>query len=62
MVEVVGHKLATHHSVIEPVSAAEPGTEVCDAETEAGLSAEISPETRRECEKTHFGATCDHHP
>jgi hypothetical protein len=28
-----GHKLATHHPVIEPVSAAEPGTEICDAET-----------------------------
>ena len=25
MVEVIGHKLATHHPVIEPVSAAEPG-------------------------------------
>ena len=33
MVEVVGHKLVTHHPVIEPVSAAEPGTEICDAET-----------------------------
>ena len=33
MVEALGHKLATHHSVIEPVSAAEPGTEICDAET-----------------------------
>src|SRR6266481_4251664 len=31
MVEVVGHKLVTHHPVIEPVSAAEPGTEICDA-------------------------------
>jgi hypothetical protein len=26
MVEALGHKLATHHPVIEPVSAAEPGT------------------------------------
>jgi hypothetical protein len=33
MVEAIGHKLATHHPVIEPVSAAEPGTEICDAET-----------------------------
>jgi hypothetical protein len=33
MVEALGHKLATHHPVIEPVSAAEPGTEICDAET-----------------------------
>jgi len=35
MVEVVGHKLATHHPVVEPVSAAEPGTEISDAETDA---------------------------
>jgi hypothetical protein len=33
MVEALGHKLGTHHPVIEPVSAAEPGTEICDAET-----------------------------
>src|ERR1700730_5108827 len=33
VVEVVGHKLATHHPVIEPVSTAEPGTEIRDAET-----------------------------
>src|SRR5882672_5978546 len=33
VVEAVGHKLATHHPVIEPVSAAEPGTEMCAAET-----------------------------
>jgi hypothetical protein len=26
VVEALGHKLATHHPVIEPVSAAEPGT------------------------------------
>ena len=26
MVEVIGYKLATHHPVIQPVSAAEPGT------------------------------------
>jgi hypothetical protein len=35
MVEAVGHKLATHQPVIEPVSAAEPGTEIFDAETGA---------------------------
>jgi hypothetical protein len=33
MVEALGHKLGTHHPVIEPVSSAEPGTEICDAET-----------------------------
>jgi hypothetical protein len=33
MVEVIGLELETHHPVIEPVSAAEPGTEICDAET-----------------------------
>ena len=33
VVEVIGHKLATHHPVTEPVSAAEPGTEISDAET-----------------------------
>jgi hypothetical protein len=58
VVEVVGHKLATHHPVIEPVSAAEPGTEICDAETGTQKPAyhppEISPETRRECDS---GAT-----
>jgi len=32
MVEALGHKLATHHPVIEPVSAAEPGTEICDGD------------------------------
>ena len=32
VVEAVGHKLATHHPVIEPVSAAEPGTEICDGD------------------------------
>jgi hypothetical protein len=35
MVEVVGLKLVTQHPVIEPVSATEPGTEICDAETDA---------------------------
>ena len=41
VVEVVGHKLATHHPVIEPVSVTEPGTEIYDAErgaTKAALS------------------------
>jgi hypothetical protein len=61
VVEVVGHKLATHHPVIESVSAAEPGTEICDAETGTQKPAyhppEISPETRRECESPHSGAT-----
>jgi len=33
MVEVVGLKLGTHHPVIEPISAAKSGTEICDAET-----------------------------
>jgi hypothetical protein len=33
LAEVVGHKLATHPPVIEPVSAAKSGTEICDAET-----------------------------
>ena len=54
MVEVMGHKLVTHHPVIEPVSATEPGTEICDAETGALKPAyhlpEIDPETRKECE------------
>jgi hypothetical protein len=58
MVEAVGHKLATHHPVIEPVSTAEPGTEIRDAETgtqePAYYLAEINPETRRECEKPPF--------
>ena len=35
MVEVIGLKLVTHHPVIEPVSATEPGTEISDAETDA---------------------------
>src|SRR6266850_827231 len=34
MVEVVGHKLKTHHPVIEPVSESESGTEFFDAETD----------------------------
>ena len=33
MVELVGHKLKTHHPVIEPVSDSESGTEFFDAET-----------------------------
>ncbi len=58
MVEAVGHKLATHHPVIEPVSGAEPGTEICDAETGTQKPtyhlAETNPETRREREKPPF--------
>jgi hypothetical protein len=42
MVEAVGHKLATHQPVIEPVSGAEPGTEICDAET-GHAKADLSP-------------------
>jgi hypothetical protein len=60
MVEALGHKLATHHPVIEPVSAAEAGTEICDAETGTQKPpyhlAEMNPETRRECESPHSGA------
>ena len=58
MVEIVGHKLMTHHSVIEPVSITEPGTEIYDAETGAQRPpyrlAETNPEARRECEKPPF--------
>jgi hypothetical protein len=58
MVEIVGHKLMTHHPVIEPVSITEPGTEIYDAETGAQTPpfclAETNPETRRECEKPAF--------
>jgi hypothetical protein len=61
MVEIVGHKLMTHHSVIEPVSITEPGTEIYDAETGAKTPpyrlAETNPETPRECESPHSGAT-----
>ena len=61
MVEIVGHKLMTHHPVIEPVSITEPGTEIYDAETSAKTTAvslaETNPETRRECESPHSGAT-----
>jgi hypothetical protein len=60
MVEAVGHKLATHHPVIEPVSAAEPGTEICDAETGTQKPtyhlAETNPETRRSAKSPHSGA------
>ena len=42
----------------EPVSATEPGTEICDAETGTQKPtyhlAETNPETRRECEKPPF--------
>jgi hypothetical protein len=41
VVEVIGLKLATHHPVIEPVSAAEPGTEIC--EEMAGPPTKIPP-------------------
>jgi hypothetical protein len=60
VVEALGHKLETHHPVIEPVSAAEPGTEICDAETgtqkAAYHPAEINPETRRSAKSPHSGA------
>ena len=60
MVEAVGHKLATHHPVIEPVSAAEPGTEICDAETGTQKPtyhlAETNPETRGSAKSPHSGA------
>ena len=59
MVEAVGHKLATHHPVIEPVSATEPGTEICDAETGTQKPtyhlAETNPETRRSAKSPHSG-------
>jgi len=32
VVETVGHKLMTHHPVIEPVSVPTAGTEICDAD------------------------------
>ena len=52
VVEALGHKLATHHPVIEPVSVTEPGTEIYDAKTSAQRPpyrlAETNPETRRE--------------
>ena len=61
MVEIVGHKLMTHHPVIEPVSITEPGTEIYDAETGANAPpyrvAETNPEMPRECESPHSGAT-----
>ena len=54
MVEVVGHKLVTHHPVIEPVSGPAPGTEISYAETGsqnlAFRLAETDAETRRERE------------
>jgi hypothetical protein len=60
VVEAVGHKLATHHPVIEPVSAAEPGTEICDAETGTQKPtyhlAETNPETPRSAKSPHSGA------
>ena len=60
VVEAVGHKLATHHPVIEPVSAAEPGTEICDAETGTQKPtyhlAETNPGTRGSAKSPHSGA------
>src|SRR3981189_3833292 len=61
MVGIVGHKLMTHHPVIEPVSITEPGTEIYDAETGAKTppyrQAETNPETPRESGRRHSGAT-----
>ena len=55
MVEVVGHKLKTHHPVIEPVSDSESGTEFFDAETEGPdppfCLAETHAETRTNSKK-----------
>src|SRR3989442_11864229 len=55
MVEVVGHKLKTHHPVIEPVSDSEAGTEFFDAETEGPdppfCLAETDAETRTNSKK-----------
>jgi hypothetical protein len=55
MVEVVGHKLKTHHPVIEPVSDIRVGTEFFDAETEGPdppfCLAETDAETRRNSKK-----------
>ena len=55
MVEVVGHKLKTHHPVIEPVSDSESGTEFFDAETEGPdppfCIAETDAETRTNSKK-----------
>ena len=60
MVEAVGHKLETHHPVIEPVSAAEPETEICDAETGTQKPTyhlvETNPETRGSAKSPHSGA------
>jgi hypothetical protein len=55
VVEVVGHKLKTHHPVIEPVSDSESGTEFFDAETEGPdppfCLAETDPETSTNSKK-----------
>ena len=55
MVEVVGHKLKTHHPVIEPVSDIRVGTEFFDAETEGPdppfCLAETHAETRTNSKK-----------
>ena len=55
VVEVVGHKLKTHHPVIEPVSDSESGTEFFDAETEGPdppfCIAETHAETRTNSKK-----------
>ena len=56
--ETVGLKLVTHHPVIEPVSAPEPGTEICAAETEAKMprlcQLRLNPETRKVSKKPPF--------
>ena len=63
---MIGLKLVTHHPVIEPVSATEPGTEISDAETDAQRPpyhlAEIDPETRRGAKNPHSGATSTRKP
>jgi hypothetical protein len=53
MVEALGHKLATHHPVIEPVYSADGNLRCSDRHAKACL-AETNPETRRECEKPPF--------
>jgi hypothetical protein len=53
MVEALGHKLETHHPVVEPVSPLSRERKFATAYHPP----EISPETRRECESPHSGAT-----
>jgi len=56
MVEVVGHKLKTHHPVIEPVSDIRVGTEFFDARRRVPdppfCLAETDAETRTNSEKS----------